>query len=176
MTETSKEYGTALFMLARENGTENEYSSALDTVLNSFNENPEFMDFLCSPRIPKKERLAVIEETFKDALPEHVVSFVQLLCERGRIRNLTSCIKEYKELLDSLNRVSLAKVTSSVELTDAEKQKLVSKLEKISGHSVMLDCSVDKSLIGGLVVEMDGKLMDGSIRHRLHEVKEVISR
>ena len=62
----------------------------------------------------------------------------------------------------------------SAELTDAEKDKLRSTLEKKSGHSVNIEYKTDKKLIGGLIVEMDGNRMDGSLKHRLKEIKEVL--
>ena len=65
-------------------------------------------------------------------------------------------------------------MTSAVELTDDEKKKLKLKLEKMSGKSLILKCTVDKSVLGGVIVKMDGKIMDGSLKHRLEEVKEVI--
>ena len=108
-------------------------------------------------------------------MPEHIVSFISLLCERGRIHEFSECVKEYKELCDASKRISTAIVTSSVELTEAEKEKLVKKLEKMSGRTVIADCRIDKSLIGGLIIEMDGTVLDGSVRSRLKEVKEVIS-
>ena len=49
------------------------------------------------------------------------------------------------------------------------------KLEKQSGRNVLLECSTDSTLLGGIVVEMDGKILDGSIRRRLQEVKEVMN-
>ena len=55
-----------------------------------------------------------------------------------------------------------------------EKEKLESKLEKVCGGKVKAEYFVDESLIGGLVVETDGRIMDGSIRQKLREVKEVI--
>lgn len=171
----SKEYGEALFMLAAECNAADEYSAALDMVLSVFDENPEYVDFLATPSIPKTERIDALEKAFSDAVPEHIVSFIALLCERGRIREFGGCVKEYKELLDASKRISVAKVVSSVELTDGEKEKLRTKLEKMSGQSVILECSVDESLLGGIIIEMDGKVMDGSVRSRLQEVKEVIS-
>ena len=176
MTEMTKEYGTALFILAKENGAEKEYAEALDTVLSVFRENPEYIDFLASPSIPKRERLDAAEQALRESVPEHIVSFVQLLCERGRIRGFEACVKEYKKLLDAVNLVSSAKVTSTVKLTEQEEERLKEKLEKLTGHSVILECSTDRTLLGGMVVEIDGKIMDGSLRHRLREVKDVISR
>lgn len=176
MAQLSREYGEALFSLAMECNAADEYAAALDTVLAVFDENPEYMDFLASPSIPKSERIDALEKAFASAVPEHIVSFIALLCERGRIREFSGCVKEYKELLDASKHIGIAKVVSAVALTDSEKEKLRIKLEKMSAQTVILECSVDESLLGGVIIEMDGKVMDGSVRRRLQEVKEVISR
>ena len=68
----------------------------------------------------------------------------------------------------------MATVTAAAGLTDEEKERLRRALERRSGHSVQLECRVDASLLGGVVVEMDGRVLDGSLRHRLHEIKEVM--
>ena len=176
MTEKSKEYGTALFSLAMENQAEQEYAEALEVILAAFEETPEYIEFLASPGIPKTERIDAIEQAFGANLPEYVVSFVKLLCEKGHIRSFKACVHEYNKLLDVSKNVSVAKIVSAVELTDSEKERLKQKLEKMSGHFVELECTVDASLMGGLVIEMDGKVIDGSLQRRLQEVKEVMSR
>ena len=176
MAQTYKEYAEALFTLARENGTEREYADALATVYGMFSENPEYFDFLDSPSIPKSERTEAIETAFSGAIPESVVSFLCLLCERGRIRELEGCVKEYNLLYDAYRSITVARVKTSVELTQTEKDKLTKKLEESTGHSITLDCSVDSTLLGGMIIELDGKILDGSVRTRLQKVKEVIGR
>lgn len=176
MTEQSKEYAAALFMLAAENHAENEYAQGLSVLLGAFSAQPLYYDLLSSPSIPRGARLAAMEEAFGASVPQQVLSFGQLLCEHGLIRTLADCVKEYKKLVDEFNRVSVATVRSSVPLREEELTRLREKLEKMSGHRVKLVCSHDPALLGGVVVEMDGRCMDGSLRRRLHEVKDVISR
>lgn len=175
MTELSKEYGTAIFMLAKESSAQREYERALDTVLELLRDEPEFMELLSSPAISVEERLEVIDKAFS-TMPEHIVSFLKLLCERGRIRQLEDCVKEYKALLDDDMRVCVALVKSPVELTKEQRERLKNKLEKMSARSVILECVIDKSLMGGVAVELDGRIIDGSVRHRLNEIKEVMSK
>lgn len=175
MTEMNREYGTALFMLAKELGVENEYVLALECVEEVFDGNPQYLDFLSSPNISIDERLSALETAFKDSVPQNVLSFVQLLCEKGRVNSLKGSIEEYKKLLDAQNKVSTAVVTSAVELTDNEKEKLQNKLEIKTGHSVILECRVDSTIMGGILIEIDGKTIDASLKNRLHEVKDVIS-
>lgn len=174
--EISSEYATALFALAIENGKENEYRNALEGILTVISENSEYIDFLASPAIPLKTRLNEVDRAFSSFAPEEVVSFVKVLCERGRIKEITECIEEFARLVDEKNKVSIAKVTSPVELTELQKIKLIEKLEKLSGNRVKLECIVDSAIIGGLMIEIDGKMMDGSVRYRLNDLKEVIKK
>jgi len=174
MAQVIKEYANALFELAQENGSTKEISDSLDTVWSVMEENPEYLDFLSSPNIPKSERIAAIEQAFTGSVPEYVVSFLSLMCERGRIFSLKECISEYKRLCDAANKISVAEVISAVALHESQKSALTKKLEKLCGNTVVLDCKTDETLLGGIVVKLDGKVIDGSIRHRLHELKEVM--
>lgn len=176
MTQMNKEYASALFMLAKENGAEAEYEKALDTVLEVMKENPEYIDFLASPAVLLSERTQGIEEAFGEILPQHIVSFLCLMCEKGRIRELEASILEFKKMVEFSKNVSKAVVKSAVSLTEDEKQKLKEKLEKMSGHAVVLQCLVCDTLLGGIVIEMDGKIIDGSLKSRLREIKDVIAR
>lgn len=174
MTEMSKEYGTALFFLACENGQKEAYADALGRISLVLRENPEYVDFLASPSIPLSERLDAVEKAFAGSVPEYVLNFLQLLCEKGRIRSFDGCVKEYRSLLAASAGVSTAKVVSAVQLTAAEEKRLKEKLGAMCGHIVEIECSVDPTLLGGLTIEMDGKVMDGSLRRRFREVKDVL--
>ncbi|MBQ8382340.1 MAG: ATP synthase F1 subunit delta [Clostridia bacterium] len=174
MNEIGKEYGAALFMLAVEERAQKEYSAALAKVKAVFTENPEYMEFLTSPSIPLSERLSAIEAAFGSTVPEQVLSYLQLMCEKGRITYFGESAEEFEALLSASERISTAKITSAVELTDEEKRKLTAKLEALYKGKIRAEYYIDESLLGGLIVEVDGNVMDGSLRHRLREVKEVI--
>lgn len=171
MTNTSIEYAQALFALANEEGKVKEITASLDAVSEIFKENPEYLDFLSSPNIDKSERIKAIEDAFSGKIDEYVLYFLSLFCEKGHIRQYEECVAEYKNLCDIANKISVAEVVSAVELTENEKSALKKKLESVCGNFVTLNCSVDKELIGGVIVKVDGKVMDGSVRHKLRELK-----
>ena len=174
MTETSKEDAAALFMLAEETGLAEEFSRSLDIMEDAFVQNPELVEYLAAPTIPKQERTQALQEIFGDLVQEHLLSFAQLLCEKGHIRSFVTCAREFREMLQRRQNIASARVVSAVELTEAEQLEIKKKLEAASGHSVLLECRLDPSLMAGLVIYMDGKVMDGSLRHRLRELKEVM--
>ena len=175
MTQISNEYATALFMLALENGNERDYFRELETISGIFKEEPDYMEFLSCPSIPIKERTDAIDKAF-GTMPEYIVSFLKILCENARITFFEECVEIYKKLLAEHERRTVANVTSAVELTEEEKTALADKLGKKEGCAVTLNCSVDPSIIGGLIIEIGGKVIDGSIRSKLLDVKDVITR
>ena len=104
MTQFDREYAVALYALAAENGAQDDYVASLRVVVDALAENPEYMDFLASPGISIRERLAALEEAFANAVHEHVLSLVQLLCEKGRMAALSDIAAEYKRMVDEIAR------------------------------------------------------------------------
>lgn len=176
MTDTSKSYADALFSLALETGTVLETLTALKEMRDGLYLTEGALDLLASPSIPKDERCAVLEKAFGNVQPEHVMSFVGVLVQHGHIRELDDCLTAYTQLHDEHCRLSTAYVTSAVALTAGEMAELTQKLSRKFNRTIHLECAVDPSLLGGLVVQVDGKVIDGSLKHRLQEIKEVMNR
>ena len=175
MTEISKEYAAALFMLACEKNQKNEYGEALKSVSNALRDEPDYFEFLSSPGIPVKDRTESIKKVFGKIVPEDVLSFIQLICEKGRMKCFYDAVEDYNSLLAQSNLVKNVKITSAVSLTEAEKEKLREKLETVYKSRVEIEYLVDASLVGGIIMEADGKILDGSVKSRLRDIKEVIS-
>ena len=176
MSEISNEYAKALFMLAVEKECSNDYKDALETVSGVFDKNPVYKDFLSTFAIPLEERLGALETAFSNAIPRDVLSFLKILCEKKRIAEFPECAAQYMAMYDEMAKISNAKITSALELTEEEKRALKEKLEKTSGHKMIIEYVIDKSILGGLIVEADGKIMDSSLKKHLKEIKDVIKR
>lgn len=176
MNETYKEYSQALFFLALENDNQSKYYEELKELYAIFENNPDYMEFLSSPAIELSQRKDAVDQAFSDSFSEHIVSFLKLLCDKKHILQFPECVNEYGALLKNYESISVAKITSATELTTSQKEALAEKLKKLSGRQVTLECFVDESILGGLVIEIDGKEIDSSLRSRLKEVKEVINR
>lgn len=174
MMQTDKEYAEALFMLVADYNDINGFTNSLETVKDLIQENPEYTEFLASPAIPLSERLGAIDEAFGDSMPEYIVSFLKILCENGRIRSLIGCIDEFGKFAKAVSNTAEASIVSAVPLSDEQKKAICLKLEKITGKTIDPVYTVDESLIGGIIIEVEGKTFDGSIRNRLKDVKDVI--
>ena len=176
MAKVSNDYATALFALALETDSLEETRAGLALAQKLFRENPEYPLLLSSPSIPKSERLAALDGVFADALPEYPLSFLKLLCEGGRIREFSACALAFEELYRAHHNIKLARIHSAAPLTEEEKDRLVAALSAKNGCRITAEYRVDPTLLGGILVEMDGKQTDGTLRRRLQEMKEVMNR
>lgn len=175
MIQTEREYAEALFTLVAEECSVEEYLFSLRTVKKLFEENSEYIEFLNSPAIPLSERLQSIDEAFDGRMPEYVISFLKVLCENGKVGTVLGCIEEFEKLaMDFSNRV-FANIYSAVALNDEQKNEICKKLEKLTKKTIDPIYFIDESLIGGIKIEVDGKTFDGSVKHRLGEIKDVMN-
>lgn len=174
MTRICEEYSAALFTLAAEEGVKGEIADSVKTLRSVIAEYPEYIDLLATPSIPHDERCAVIDEAFGGRLHEYAVSFVKLLSERGHIRELSDCLSEFLKLYEASDGIAVAEVTSAVPLSEAQKNALCEKLQNKLSRRVELRCRVDEGVLGGLIITVDGKVMDGSVKRRLADVGGVI--
>ncbi|MBQ5545389.1 MAG: ATP synthase F1 subunit delta [Clostridia bacterium] len=173
-TGTGREYAIALFRLAKEEAIETALAEDLTFLKEVFQKTPEYAAFLSAPSIPKQERLDSIREAFGESLHEYAVSFVCVLCEKGRVSLLPECVEEFEALFAASQRVSHAVVTSAAPLSDDQKERLQRKLKKRSGNRVEMEYRLNPKLLGGVIVDIDGTRLDGSLRRQLKTIREVM--
>lgn len=174
MNSAGMEYGTALFALAKEENTVAEYEASLKLVGEAFEENPEYIELLASPNIPAAERTGLIDKAFEGSVNGDVLSFLKILCEQNYVRNFFACKEEFDRLAEDDRKMATAIITSAAPLSEEEKEKLLVKLEGITGRTVNPVYKIDTSLLGGLVVETGGKVLDGSLKRQMQNIKGVI--
>ena len=171
MTQTNKEYATALFSLATENNSVDQYEKSLIEIGNIFKENPDYIKVLESPAIPLSERIAFIDKAFEGTYTEYLVSFIKVLCENGHITEIISCIDAFCDLVRIYKNRTIATIYYVEPLTEEQKASLIEKLQKISGKVIEPEYIKDEGLIGGIKVQIDDKIFDGSIKNRLNKAK-----
>ena len=171
----SHEYAEALFLLSCEEKNEDRYLFDLRLVKDILDSEPEYVELLHSPSIPREEKLTIIETAFGGKINEHIVSFLKLLCENNRIEYIYACFEDYEKLYNQVKRVIVANVTSAVALTEEEKARIIEKLEKKFGYRVELVCQIDEKILGGIIIKTDDTIMDGSLKRKMRDVKEVIT-
>ena len=175
MTTTSREYAEALFELAVQANVTQETSEGVETVISALMQMPEYRALLASPAISKEERLAALDTAFRGKIPDILLAILRMMVSRGHVSALSGMARDYEELARGYRGESMAVVTSAVPLKEAETVALREKLEKKLARKITLQCQVNPDLIGGIRVEVDGRVIDGSIRNKLDEIKEVMN-
>ena len=165
----------ALFELAVQGNVTEETSEGLETVISALMQTPEYKAMLASPAIGKEERLNALDSAFRGKIPDILLAILRMMISRGQIASLNGMARNYEELARGYRGESVALVTSAVELTEAQAVALRAKLEKKLERKVTLQFQVNPELIGGIRVEVDGRVIDGSIRNKLDEIKEVMN-
>ena len=174
MTQTSKEFAEALIELAMGDGNTEEVSAALDLIEREMAENPGYLPLLASPALSREERKASLAQVFGERIPRTALAVLQMMVSRGHAREIGEMIRAWRMLEREHRGESIAKVTSAVELTEREKNALQKRLDHMFSRKMILQYTVDPALIGGIRVEAEGRVMDGSLQSRLRQIKEVM--
>lgn len=175
MTKTAITYGTALFELAQEEGKLETYMQDLQVVSHVIRENPQFLALYDSRGIPLAERLAALDECFQGQTAPYVLNFMKILCQNGIMAELPACIRQFTILYNEAFGILEVKAVSAVHLSPALEAKLQKKLEEITGKRILLSCSVDAAVIGGLRLDLSGTELDGTIQRKLDEFGKSLS-
>ena len=164
----AEEYGRALFMLAQEAGEAgpSDYLCTLEQVDALLQTKPEYLKLLDTPAVPIDERLGLIDEAF-GVCEKNIINFFKILCEKYAFCHLHDCVKAYQKMYREVYAVAEVTCTTAQPLTEHQKETLYDKLFSMTGKEIILTCHVDPSLVGGMVLVIDGKQLDGSVKARL---------
>jgi F-type H+-transporting ATPase subunit delta len=172
----SRRYTKALFQLAREAGQEEKIGQEIESFLGAYTSS-DLQKVLTNPAfvIDSRKRV-VIEVSNQLQLSILAIHFLLLLLERDRLIYLPSIATRYRRLLnESKGRVE-AKVVSPSSLEPVMVDRLREVLHRISRKEIVLQQETDASLIGGVLVEFEGKVYDGSVRTQLEKMKQRVAR
>ena len=172
MRSASHQYANALADVALEQGTAGPVLAQLKDFAGAYGESAELRNFLASPAVTGKEKHAVVEKlTARLGASKILRNFLFLVIDHHR----THMIPELAEALETVIRerqgIAEAQVSSAAELTEAQKKNLLQTLEKKTGKKIEAKYSLDKTLLGGAVVRIGDTVYDGSVRHRLNEMR-----
>lgn len=176
MISSSNDYATALFMLAAEEDKLSKFASDLKDIEKAFDENPDYLLLLSSPAVTQEERTEIIDAAFGETADKDIVNFIKVLCDHGKITELKEAVKDFKALKKSAENRVTAHVYTAVPLSESQEVKLKENLERRLKSTVKIKSVIDKSMLGGIIIKVDGKIIDGSIKEQLQSIKEVISK
>jgi F-type H+-transporting ATPase subunit delta len=165
-------YATALFDLAQEENKLDEMADALRALLTLMDESKDFARLVASPVFSAQEQAAALAAISKETeIPPLAANFLQLLARNRRLFVLHDAIAGYLKLLAAHRNEVTADVASAVALSPEQTEELMATLKAKTGRNVTLNARVDPSLLGGLVVRIGSRMVDGSMRTKLNNLK-----
>lgn len=172
----SRRYAKALFQLALEGNQEERVGQEIERLVAVYEASP-LAAALNNPAFAVRNRKNVLVQVARELkLSELVVHFLSLLLERDRLAFIPSIVSRYRRLLDEKKGRVEARVAAVAPLEADVLARLGEALKKVSGKEVILHQQSDPELIGGMVLELEGRLYDGSVRTQLAKMKERMAR
>jgi F-type H+-transporting ATPase subunit delta len=166
--QAGRRYAQAVFDIARENGTMSQWRSDLDdvaTVLAESQAAPVFAD----ERRPVEDRQALAARIL-DVSPL-ALNLAKVLIAKGRAVDARAVADAFNRMADEAEGIAHAVVTTAVELTPAEVDDIARQLGEQLSAKVSVTTQVDPSIVGGIVVRVGDRIIDGSVRTRLRQLR-----
>lgn len=173
----SKTYGEALFELATEENSIDSMMEEIKVVLQIMEENPDFDKMMKHPAIPKQEKLQIVENVFKGRLCDELTGFIHIVINKERYGELKEIFAYFIEKVKEFRKIGVAYVTTATALSEKQQQAVRDKLLETTGYQTMeMNFDVDAALIGGMVIRVNDRVVDSSIRTKLNDMtKQLLS-
>lgn len=170
-------YSLALFELCCEENILTEVFEELEEIeliVFENEENREFAKLLSTPAVSAEDKKQALSAVFGGKINERTFDFLKLLCDKGRMAKFPDICKSFREKYnEQMNILEVTAVTARP-LNGRLREKLVLKLEKISGKSIVLKENVDKSVVGGILLRYGRTEIDSTVKSRLETLRKQI--
>lgn len=133
--------------------------------------NPELKEVLTSPKVQPDKKLQIFSQVFRGKVSDLTFGFLILLIERGLIESLPLIVKEFSQIRHQKENKLTAEVITAQPLDDELKSRISSVLSEATGKEIALKCRVDEDILGGIVIRVGDRLIDGSLKGRLNEAR-----
>lgn len=170
----TRRYGHALFEIAKSEGKEDIFLQELGEVSNILNNNLELREFLIHPSIPYGDKKKVIKQIFKDRVDPEITRLVTTLLEHDRVEQIRRVYYDYKYLVYKERGMKIAYATTAVEMTEKEIEEIKKRLSNKYKKEIEVQNIVDPEVIGGVYLRLGGKVIDGTIRGKLQDMKKML--
>jgi F-type H+-transporting ATPase subunit delta len=167
----ARRYAKALFELAQARKMLDKVRSELHGFAAALEENKEFGDFFRSPENSRAAKRAAVEKVFQDRYSNIFFNFLLLVVQKGRHDTVNEIVRAFDDLYDRFARRTRALAITAVPMDNKLADDLKARLSKSLNKQVDLENQVDPSILGGIVLNIDGKVLDGSVKQQLERLR-----
>jgi F-type H+-transporting ATPase subunit delta len=172
-----KRYAQALLEIGIKNNALERFQKDLKVVLDDFLNNDELVEYLLRPEISDALKKELVLDLYKSKISVEIQNLLQVLIDRKSIKNIYGIAKEFSILADEKRNILNIEITSSEPLSEKQLKKICEKYKKeYAASDVKYVNVIDKSIIGGIRIQIGDRLMDGSISTRLKQLQKLLVR
>jgi F-type H+-transporting ATPase subunit delta len=171
--KVANRYAKALFTLAVESGQLEQVNK--DIALIRSVDHDEFRRVIASPIISGDKKADLFRAVFGNRISELTSKFFNLVFQKGRVTSLSEIRQEFENQYRAYKKIRIMKLTTAVDVSDEVKEDIrqrVQNIERFRESTLQLEHSVDESIVGGFVLQVDDELYDASIRHDLNFIRK----
>jgi F-type H+-transporting ATPase subunit delta len=169
----ARRYAEAYFRLAREAGKIESWGDDLARAVEVL-EHPAVAEAMRNPRVSTADRVKLVMD-LTDGLGQPTRNLVRLLVERGRTGILGAVLERYRALADEASGLTRVQVTAAVPLDQRLEQDIRDTLSQRLGGRIETTVRQDPSIIGGLIIRIGDRVIDGSLRTRLQQLRAALA-
>lgn len=175
-SRVSKIYGDAYVSLQAEEGRLEEAGKETAAMQEVFSKDETLSAFLCHPQITKEQKMDAAERIFRRRVSADMMGLLVIMIKKGRWNEIEETLEYISGQITSLREIGVLKVTSAFPLSEAQKNQIEKKVLKASSYN-RLDVSyrTDETILGGLILQMDDRVVDNSIRTKLDSMAKYLS-
>jgi len=172
MRERAELYADAFYAVILAEGNANEIQDELFRFSQAVEGNDELRDTLADPHIPAGRRQQIVEDLLGATAFPATTALVSLVVAAGRSRDLPVIVSHLLDKTASLTSSVIAEVRSAVDLNQDQKERLAAAIKSATGKDVDIVVIIDPTVLGGIVTQIGDTVIDGTVRHRLAQLKE----
>jgi len=173
----SKTYGDALFELALDSKKMDILFEEAKGLLNVIRQNTDLSRTMNHPKIVKEEKKKIIENVFRDRVSKELVGLMTMIIDKGHYNQLASVLEYFIGRVKEYKKIGTVYITSAMELSLSQQGSIQRKLQETTDY-VQFDMiyEVDPSLIGGMIIRIGDRVVDGSVRSKLNRLTSELSK
>lgn len=167
----ARRYARALFELAQERQLLEKVRQELHSFLATLEENESFADFFRSPEHSRADKHAAVTKIFKERYSPIFFNFLLILVQKGRHHAVPAIVRAFDAFYDQFARRTRALAITAVPLDTKLAADLQARLSKSLNKHVDLENKVDPTILGGIVLNIEGKVLDSSVKQQLERLR-----
>ena len=173
----ARRYAKALYALGVKDKDAEVLGKDLDGLAGMLDQSPELQKLFKNPSFNPEEKKAVLKEVAaKLGMAPMTANFLNLLADKGRLDATEDVQRVFVELLDEAQGVARGKLTTAVKLSEKRQADILKVLEEKIQKKLVMAYEVDPAILGGVVLKVGDKVLDGSLRAQMQTLKDQIKR